>query len=154
TAEQDANGGRETSNAADRIRPVVLEVVAFAVLRDYRHRQERGEVLANRDRPGARATTAVRAGERLVDVVMLHARAEVARPGQAEDRVHVRAVQVDERAAGVQQIGDRADLALEQAERVRVGDHEYGRAFVELAGQVFQIDQPAGVTLDGHHLEP
>ena len=46
----------------------------------------------------APAAGAVRSGERLVDVVVHHVDAEIARPGDAEDGVHVRPVQVDQRA--------------------------------------------------------
>ena len=55
---------------------------------------------ADGDRAGAGAAGAVRAGEGLVDVVVHHVDAEVARPGDAEDGVHVGAVEVDERRRG------------------------------------------------------
>ena len=62
---------------------------------------------AHRDGAGAGTAGAVRAGERLVDVVVHHVDAEVAGPGDAEDGVHVGAVEVDQRRRVVDQLGDR-----------------------------------------------
>ena len=84
---------------------------------------------------------------------MHHVDAEIARPGDAEDGVHVGAVEVDQGARGVHQLGDGRDLLVEQAERVRVGDHEHGGALVELGLEVVEIDQAAGVALDGDGVE-
>ncbi len=50
--------------------------------------------------------------------------AEVARPRPAHQRVHVRAVAVDQAALLVDDAGRRADLVLEHPERVRVGEHQ------------------------------
>ena len=83
--------------------------------------------LADGDRARARAAAAVRAGERLVRVVVHQVDPHVARPDDAEDRVHVGAVEVEQGPAIVKQPGDLADLRVEQADRVRVGDHEDGR---------------------------
>ena len=55
-------------------------------------------MLANGNRAAAGAAAAVRAGEGLVDVVMHHVDAEVAGPGDAEDGVHVGAVEIDQAA--------------------------------------------------------
>ena len=44
----------------------------------------------------------------------------------------------------VEQLGDLADLGVEQPDRVRVGDHEDGRLVVEVGLQVLDVDQPLG----------
>ena len=61
----------------------------------------------------------MRSGECLVHVVVHHVAAEVAGASLAEDRVHVRAVDVDEATDAVQHVGDFGDVAFEQPERVR-----------------------------------
>src|SRR5262249_20655402 len=118
-----------------------------------RGRQERLQVAPYRDGAGSGTAGAVRAGEGLVDVVVHHVGAEVARTGDAQDRVHVGAVEIDQSAAAVDQLRDRRDLPLEQAERVGVGNHEGRGALVELGAQVVEIDQAAGVALDRHRVK-
>ena len=120
---------------------------------DERRRQVGARWLADGDRAGAGAAAAVRAGERLVGVVVHQVDAHVARPGDAEDGVHVGAVEVEQAAAVVQQLGDRADLRVEQAERVRVGHHEDGRLVAQLGLEVVEVDQAAAVALDRDRLE-
>ena len=71
-------------------------------------RQERREVLRHADRSHARTAAAVRNAERLVQVQVADVGADVARPAQADHRVHVRAVHVHLAAVLVH---DRADLA-------------------------------------------
>src|SRR5262249_60374922 len=119
----------------------------------HRGGQEGGRVAGGGGGGGAGAAGAVRAGEGLVDVVMLHVGAEVARAREAQDGVHVGPVEVDQGAVLVQQIGDGANLLLEQSEGVRVGDHEHGGALVELRLQVVEIDQALRVALDRERLE-
>ena len=46
----------------------------------------------------------MRAGEGLVDVVVHHVDAEIARPGDAENGVHVGPVEIDQGPAFVQQL--------------------------------------------------
>ena len=65
----------------------------------------------------------------------------------------LRAVEVEQGAAVVEQRGDLADLRVEQADRVRVGDHEDGGLVVELGLEVVQVDEAAAVALDRDGLE-
>src|SRR5439155_2568660 len=58
-------------------------------------RQEWGEMRFHRHRSHARPAAAVRYAERLVQVEMRNVRAEMTRRGQADERVQVRAVDVD-----------------------------------------------------------
>ena len=73
-------------------------------------------------------------------VVVHQVDAHVARPDDAEDRVHVGAVEVEQGPAVVEQLGDLADLRVEQADGVRVGDHEHGRLVAELGLEVVEVD--------------
>src|SRR5262245_45750094 len=84
-AEQDADRRREASHTTDRQGAVEVEIEAVGVFRHEGYWQERGQVLANRDRSGTGTAPAVRTGEGLVDIVMLQIGAEVARPREAED---------------------------------------------------------------------
>ena len=45
------------------------------------------------------------------------------------------------------------DLSLEEAESIRVGDHEHGRLLVESRFQLVEIDQPGLAHLELHALE-
>ncbi len=62
------NGPANTADLADRLRPVVVVAEPLAVADDRRHRQERLEVVADRDRPSTRPASAVRLRERLMQV--------------------------------------------------------------------------------------
>ena len=74
--------------------------------------------------PGTAA--AVGLGEGLVQVEVDDVEAHVARAGDAHDRVQVGAVVVQRRADPVHDRGDRLDVRIEDAERVRVGQHQTG----------------------------
>ena len=67
--------------------------------------------------PGPAA--AVRGREGLVQIVVHHVEAEIARPRDAGERIQVGAVAVDEAAAVVHEPHHLSDVLLEQAERVR-----------------------------------
>ena len=79
---------------------------------------------AHADRTDARAATAVRDAERLVQVQVRHVGAELAGPRDADERVEVRAVEVHLAAVLVHDRADLADLLLEHAVRRRVRHHQ------------------------------
>ena len=74
-------------------------------------------MLRHADRAHARTAAAVRDAERLVQVEMADVGADVARPAEADHRVHVRAVHVDLAAVLVHDLADLADRLLEHAVR-------------------------------------
>ncbi len=73
--------------------------------------------------------------------------AEVAGPDLADQRVHVGAVHIDQRALGVQHVGDLVDLLLEDAQRIGVGQHQRGDVFVHLRFQRGDVDHARRVRL-------
>ena len=86
-------------------------------------------MLLDADWPHARAAAAMRDAEGLVQIEVAHVSANVARPREADERIHVGAVEVDLAAVGV---GDRADFAhrlLEHAVGRWIGDHAAPRGF-------------------------
>ena len=87
-------------------------------------------------------------------VVVHQVGAHVPRPDLAEDRVHVGAVEVEQGPAVVQEVGDRLDLRVEQADGVGVGHHEDGRLVVEVGLEVLDVHQALRVALDRDRLEP
>ena len=90
--------------------------------------QERGEVGAHRHGADARSAAAVGDAERLVQVEVADVGAEPARPGEADERVEVGAVDVHLAAVVVDDGAQLADARLEHAVRRRVGDHDRRRA--------------------------
>ena len=99
-------------------------------------------------RAGAGTAAAVRRRESLVQVQVHHVHAEVAGPYLAHQRVHVGAIHIEQRALGVQNVGDLVNLALEDAERRWIGEHQRGGLFVDLARESFEIDAALGVRLE------
>ena len=87
-------------------------------------------------------------GKGFVQVEVHHVHAEVAGAGLAHQGVHVGAVHVEQRALGVEDLGDLVDLALEDANRRGVGEHQRGGLFVHLAREGFEVDAAFGVGLE------
>ena len=113
---QHADVAEEAPHAADRLGPVVVEAVA--VVRPSTTTgdgQERGQLLGHGDRARAGAAAAVRAAEGLVRVEVHHVGAEIAGPGDAQDGVHVGAVEIDQPAGVVDHLGDLARSAARTA---------------------------------------
>ena len=152
--QQNADVAEERTNATDRLGPVVIEVICVAFFTTSGAGRYGIEHIADGDGTGSRTAGAVGSGEGLVDVVVHHVCAEVARPRDAEDGVHVGAVKVDEAALLVHELGDRRDLRIEQAQRIRIGDHEDGGAVVELRVEVVEVDETLRVALDADGVEP
>src|SRR5262249_56808562 len=100
-------------------------------------------VRATREGPRLGAAAAVGRRERLVQVELQDVDAHVARLGDTEERVHVRAVHVEETAPGMDRGRDGFDLLLEEAERVRVGDHERGYVVVHQGGDGARLEDAA-----------
>ena len=90
--------------------------------------QERREVLPHRDRPDAGTAATVRDAERLVQVQVRHVGTEAPRRGEADERVEVRAVDVDLPAVLVDEVADLGDRDLEDAVGRRVGRPSARRA--------------------------
>ena len=125
--------------------------IAARILHDLRHRQVRGEFLPDCDRPGARPATAVGGAEGFVGVVVHDVHPEIAGPGDAEDGVHVGAVEIEQRAGFVDELGHFDDVAVELADGVGVGHHHRGDLVVELGLEVFQIGHAIGPRFDVYH---
>ena len=70
--------------------------------------------------------------------------AEVARPDATDDRVEIGPVAIDEPAGGVDRVGDRPHLALEQSAGVGVGDHHARHVGTEPRGERRDIDSTFG----------
>src|SRR5690606_25502207 len=116
----------EAAHAADRIGKVELEEVLLVPLAHYRGRQEVAQMLLHADRSGSRSAAAVRGSERLVEVEVHDVEAHVTGTHTTHDGVEVRTVVVELRTRRVSQLGDLENVAFEQAERVRVGEHHRG----------------------------
>ncbi len=81
-----------------------------------------------------------------------HVDAHVAGPHDAEQRVQVRAVAVDEPALRVHDLADLGDVLLEQPERVRVRDHQRGHLLVHGRGHGLGVQDAVVARRDGDDL--
>ena len=86
----------------------------------------------------------MRSGERFVQVEVHHVHAEISRTDFADKGIHVGAVHVEQAAFGVEDIGDLVDLLLEDAEGVRIREHQRGDVFVHLRFERGDVDHAAG----------
>ena len=89
----------------------------------------------------------MRRRKRLVQVQVHHVHAEVARPRLAHQRVHVRAVHVEQRALRMQDVGDLVNLALEHADGRGVGQHQRGGIFIHHPLQLGDIHHALRIRL-------
>ena len=76
-----------------------------------------------------------------------------ARAEAAEDRVHVRAVHVGQRARGVDGLEQLDDAPLEEPERRRVGEHDRRGPRTERGAQRVEVDAAVGRRRHGHRAE-
>jgi len=107
------------------------------------------------NRSDARAAAAVRNAKGLVQIQMADVRPDEAGAGEADLRVHVRAVHVNLAAVRVDDFANLADGFLEHAVRGRIGDHQgRQRLFIgfRLSFKVRHIYVSAFVTCDGYDL--
>ena len=95
----------------------------------------------------------MRAAEGFVRVEVHQVGPEIARPRDAQYRVHVGPVQVHQSARLVYHAGDALDLRLEPSQRVRIGDHEHGHLIVEPGGQFLDVDEALGGAFHRHNFE-
>ena len=153
-ADEDAEVAVEAVEPPDRLRTVMVEEEPGAVALDRRRGQVGGQRRLDPDgaRPGPSA--AVRGRERLVEVEVDDVEPHVARPHQAEQRVQVGAVHVEERARVVDDLRDLDNLFLEEPERVGVGEHQRGAVVVDQFREVAHVDQALGVGMNGLNLVP
>ena len=110
--------------------------------------QEGLENLLAGDGAGAGTASAVRRGEGLVQVEVHDVDAEVAGANLADQRVHVGAVHVEQRALVVEHVGDLVDLLLEDAEGVGIGEHERGDIVIDLRYERGDVDHAGGIRLE------
>ena len=85
------------------------------------------------DRPHPRPAAAVRDAEGLVQVQVADVRAEVPRPRQPDQRVHVRPVEIDLPAVRVGDLADLAHRLLEDPVGRGIGDHAAGEPLARAA---------------------
>ncbi len=113
------------------------------------HRTGAGEELreagGDRHRTCTRPATAVGGGEGLVQVEMHDVKAHVAGADDPEDRIEVGTVVIEQSAGGVHRRGDLDDVLLEQAEGVRVGEHDPRDIGTECGAQRREVDEAARV---------
>ena len=97
------------------------------------------------DRASARATRAVGRRERLVDIDVHAVEAHFGGLDDAEDGVQVRTVAVHQTADAMDGRGNLAQLLLEKAQCVRIGEHQADHGVVQIGFQLRQVDIAARV---------
>ena len=81
--------------------------------------------------------------------------AEIARPYPPDNGVEIGAVAVEIAAGFMHGVGNSADIVLEHAAGVGIGEHD-GRdaAFLQQRLEAVRVDPATGVLGDGNNLEP
>ena len=146
-------GNQQDAGAAPRRRRHGVDGAGAAGLHDRVARQIGCEMRRDANRSHAGPAAAVRNAERLVQIDVAHVGANRGRTGEADLRVHVRAVHVHLAAAPVHRRTDVLNCLLEHAVRGRIRDHQRSQAVgvrVGLASQVIDIDVAVGCTRHHH----
>src|SRR5690606_25147372 len=102
-------------------------------------------------RADARAATAVRNAERLVQVQVRDVGTELARLGEADHGVHVGAIEIDLTTGSMHTLADVGDRQLENTVRRRIGDHERGQTVAHLIDAALQVCDVNVAVLVGSH---
>ena len=93
----------------------------------------------------------MRRGKCFVQVQVHHVGAEIAGTCEAHQRIHIRAIHIEQRAFAVQDIGRRHDMRFENAQRIGVRDHQPGHVFGDGFLQRRKIQQALFVRPDVFH---
>ena len=136
----------------DRARGRRPAIGAVVEERRLRPREEVDHALADRHRAGTGSPAAVRGRKGLVEIHVDDVKAHVAGANDAQDRIEVGAVVVEQSADLMDRRSDLRDVLLEEARRVGIGEHDPGDLGVERLSQGSEIDQTAIVGRDGGHL--
>ena len=124
-ANQHAEIAAKRLHAANRVRPHWLERQPTALFfHEDGHGTKRLENLFHRHRTCTWSTTAVRGRKRLVQVQVHNVRPEIAWARDSRERVHVGAVQVEQRAFGVQDLRNLGEVLFVNTQRRGIGDHQ------------------------------
>src|SRR5712672_857483 len=124
-AHQHSEISGERFYATDGIRPHRLEAkpAAFLFHKD-RNRAKRLQDFLHRHWARARTASPVGSRKCFVQIQMHYVYAKIARPRDAGESVHVRAVHIQQRALAVQDLRDFRDALLKNAQRRRIRDHQ------------------------------
>ena len=152
--DENADIPEETPHASDRLGSIFVEKIAVAVSRDDGRWQIGRELFGHGDRSGARTAATMWSAESLVWIKVHHVGAKIAGARDAEDGVHIRAIEVNQSADAVDHVGDVENLPLKNAQRIGVGDHEHADLIVEFFAKIVDVDQALGRAVDGHIIEP
>ena len=120
-------------------------------------RQVRHEMRRDADRPHARAATAMRNAERLMEIQMTDVGAHVARPAQSHLGVHVGAVHVHLPAGVMHDPADLLDRRFEDAMCGRIRHHQRTQGGAVLRGlrpQIGHVDVAVRVRLYDDDVHP
>ena len=83
---------------------------------------------------------------------MDHVDAHIAWSSNANERVHVRAIHVNEATCVMNDLTDLLDVSFEQAQRVRIGEHQSGDVALRTKfAQVIEISQTFSSRLNRLH---
>src|SRR6266849_5218019 len=143
----------EGSQHADRVGPVVIERQSALALDEPRHRQKRFEMLLHGNRARTRSAAAMRSGKRLVQVEVNNVGAHMARFRDTQKRVHIGAVEVEQRAMLVQHLGNRLDFRLEDSHRIGIRDHQGGDIAVYEPADLISLQVATLMRVRDHDLE-
>ena len=111
------------------------------------------ELFADADGTGPGAASAVGRREGFMEIEVHHVEAHVAGTDRSEQRVHVRAVVIEQAAAFVDHGRDFLDVLFEKTEGVRVGHHDAGDVRAKERPEGLDVDQAVRAGLDLDYLE-
>ena len=109
--------------------------IAFLDDRYDRARQEIHQVARHAHRPRAGTTAAVRGGEGLVQVEVHDINAQIAGASNAQQRVHIGAVAINQPTGFMDEFDHFEDVLVKQTQGVGIGDHDAGDGIIAQAAQ-------------------
>ncbi len=138
-----------------RLRPVKVEAQRTIPPRNqHRRRQKRLQNLLASHRPRPRTPTPMRRRKRLMQIQMHHIDPKVPRPRLPHQRVHIRAIHIQQRALRMQNVRDLMDVRLKHPNRRRIRQHQRRRILIHQLLQRRQVHHPQLIRLQIADLVP
>src|SRR5438093_3192182 len=139
-------GPYENSHAAkirpdltNRIGNIIIKKVLLTVISNHGYRQEPLKASCYTHRAGTRPTAPVRRCECLVQIQVNNVKPHITGPDFAQNRIEIRPIIVEETASLMNDTRDLHDVPFEDAECVRVSDHQPGCRLARSALQRRQV---------------
>ena len=147
----------QAADALLRLQPAIdrrLAVNGLNIDAHDRSGQKVRQMLGHANGSGTGSTAAVWRGKGLVQVDVQDIEAQVAGSADAQQRVQVGAIAINQPASSMYHLDHLLDVLFEETQRVGIGQHQSCQRVITLCFERREVQVAAGVGFDFHHAIP